>query len=57
MSGVTTPPVGLTALEKQLHPRFLTLAEREKIRDLRALGQSPRAIGRALGRPASALTA
>lgn len=53
MCGVTTPPVGLTALEKQLHPRFLTLAEREKIRDLRAAGQSLRAIGRALGRPAS----
>jgi IS30 family transposase len=51
--GVTTAPVGLTALEKQLHPRFLALAEREQIRDLRALGQSLRAIGRALGRPAS----
>jgi transposase, IS30 family len=53
MCGVTTAPVGLTALEKQLHPRFLTLAERELIRDLRAAGQSLRAIGRALGRPAS----
>ncbi|MEU7328878.1 MULTISPECIES: helix-turn-helix domain-containing protein [Streptomyces] len=53
MSGVTTLPVGLSALEKQLHPRFLTLAEREKIRDLRAAGQSLRAIGRALRRPAS----
>ncbi|MFJ2809299.1 IS30 family transposase, partial [Kitasatospora sp. NPDC087271] len=36
MSGVTKAPVGLRALEKQLHPRFLTLAEREQIRDLRA---------------------
>ncbi|MGW5199822.1 helix-turn-helix domain-containing protein [Streptomyces spiralis] len=53
MCGVTTAPVGLIALEKQLHPRFLTLAEREKIRDPRAAGQSLRAIGRALGRPAS----
>ncbi|MFQ6856362.1 IS30 family transposase, partial [Streptomyces sp. 35M1] len=53
MNGVTTPPVGLSALDKQLHPRFLTLAEREKIRDLRAAGQSLRAIGRVLGRPAS----
>ncbi|WP_158239036.1 helix-turn-helix domain-containing protein [Streptomyces barkulensis] len=53
MCGVTTAPVGLTALEKQLHPRFLTLAERERIRDLRAAGWSLRAIGRALGRPAS----
>jgi hypothetical protein len=53
MCGVTTAPVGLTALEKQLDPRFLTLAERERIRDLRVTGQSLRAIGRALGRPAS----
>ncbi|WP_164493331.1 IS30 family transposase [Streptomyces sp. ADI96-02] len=53
MGGVTTAPVGLHALEKQLHPRFLTLAEREQIRDLRALGRSLRTIGRALGRPAS----
>ncbi|MFJ7274863.1 IS30 family transposase [Kitasatospora sp. NPDC098663] len=53
MAGVTTAPVGLRALEKQLHPRFLTLAEREQIRDLREAGQSLRAIGRALGRPAS----
>lgn len=53
MGGVTTTAVGLPALEKQLHPRFLTLAEREKIRDLRAAGRSLRAIGRALGRPAS----
>lgn len=53
MGGVTTAPVALTALEKQLHPKFLTLAEREQIGDLRALGQSLRAIGRALGRPAS----
>ncbi|AWI32996.1 IS30 family transposase [Streptomyces tirandamycinicus] len=53
MGGVTAPSVGLAALDKQLHPRFLTLAEREQIRDLRAAGQSLRAIGRALGRPAS----
>ncbi|MEW2813286.1 helix-turn-helix domain-containing protein, partial [Streptomyces massasporeus] len=53
MGGVTTAPVGLAALEKHLHPRFLTLAERERIRDLHAAGQSLRAIGRALGRPAS----
>lgn len=53
MGGVSTAPVGLTALEKQLHPRFLTLAEREQIRDLHALGRSLRVIGRALGRPAS----
>ncbi|MFE7113789.1 IS30 family transposase, partial [Streptomyces sp. NPDC057575] len=55
LCGVTTAtaPVGLAALEKELHPRFLTLAERERIRDLLAAGRSVRAIGRALGRAAS----
>jgi IS30 family transposase len=53
MGGVTSPAPGLAALEKQLHPRFLSLAERERIRGLRAAGHSLRAIGRALGRPAS----
>jgi IS30 family transposase len=38
-----------------LHPRFLTLAEREQIADLRREGASLRAIGRALGRPASTI--
>ncbi|WP_369375639.1 IS30 family transposase [Promicromonospora sp. Populi] len=45
----------LAALEAQLHPRFLTVAEREQIADLRRRGQSLRAIGRALGRPASTI--
>ncbi len=36
MGGVTSPAPGLAALEKQLHPRFLTLAEREQVRDLPA---------------------
>jgi IS30 family transposase len=45
----------LPALDKQLHPRFLSLAEREQIRDLRAVGHSLRAIGKALGRPASTI--
>jgi transposase, IS30 family len=53
LSGVTRPAPGLAALEKQLHPRFLTLAEREQIRDLHTAGHSLRAIGRALGRAAS----
>jgi hypothetical protein len=55
MGGVTSPAPGLAALDKQLHPRFLTLAEREQIRDLHAAGHSLRAIGRALGRPASTI--
>ena len=45
----------LPALDKQLHPRFVSLAEREQIRDLRAVGHSLRAIGKALGRPASTI--
>lgn len=55
MGSVITASAGLAALEKQLHPRFLTLAEREQIRDLRASGHSLRAIGRVLGRPASTI--
>lgn len=48
-----TPSVA--AVEAQLHPRFLTVTEREQIADLRRGGQSLRAIGRALGRPASTI--
>lgn len=55
---ITAPvrPVSLKSLEKKLHPRLLSLSERERIRDLRAAGQSLRAIGRALGRPASTIS-
>ena len=53
MTDVTRSAPNLADLDKQLHPRFLTLAEREQIRDLHAAGHSLRAIGRALGRPAS----
>lgn len=57
-SGVTTHvdvlrSPSITALEAELHPRFLTLVERETIADLRREGSSFRAIGKALGRPAS----
>ena len=57
-TGMTTtaadPSVAsVTAVEAVLHPRFLTVAERELIADLRRQGESLRAIGRALGRPAS----
>ncbi len=55
-TGVTTVvSPSLTALDKELHPRFLTLAERETIADMRRVGQSFNAIGRALGRPASTI--
>ena len=43
----------VAAVEAGLHPRFLTVAERELIADMRREGRSLRAIGRALGRPAS----
>ncbi|MFF3857555.1 IS30 family transposase [Micromonospora sp. NPDC002575] len=45
----------LTALDKELHSRFLTLAQRETIADMRRAGGSFRAIGRALGRAASTI--
>lgn len=59
-TGVTTiVAVGcapsVAAVEAELHPRFLTVAEREQIADLRRRGESLRAIGRALGRPASTI--
>jgi IS30 family transposase/transposase-like protein len=59
-TGVTTivdgtQPPRMRALEADLHPRFLTLAEREQIADLRRQGRSLREIGRQLGRPASTI--
>jgi IS30 family transposase len=57
-TGVTTivavpSQASLAAVEAKLHPRFLTVTERELIADLRREGRSLRAIGRTLGRPAS----
>lgn len=54
-TGMTTfvPVASLPAMEVELHPRFLSLKERETIADLYRTGASLRAIGRALGRPAS----
>ena len=56
-TGMTTLLAGpaLPALEAQLDPRFLTLKDREVIADLHRAGHSLRAIGRALGRPASTI--
>lgn len=45
----------LAAVDAELHPRFMTVTERETIADLRRSGQSLRAIGRALDRPASTI--
>ena len=59
-TGVTTiVPVAsepsVAAVEAGLHPRFLTVTERELIADLRRGEHSLRAIGRALGRSASTI--
>jgi IS30 family transposase len=43
-------------LEKELHPRFLTLLERERIAELRAGGATIRAVAAALGRPPSTVS-
>ncbi|MFF3075478.1 IS30 family transposase [Kitasatospora sp. NPDC057904] len=56
-TGVTTLVVdaqpSLAAVEAGLHARYLTVTERELIADMRRERRSLRAIGRALGRPAS----
>ncbi|XVX22049.1 IS30 family transposase [Actinomycetota bacterium] len=49
----TTPAPSFEALERKLHPRYLTLQERERIADLRVQKKSLRAIGQALARPTS----
>lgn len=55
MESLSSPPPGLAQVERVLDPRFLSLAEREQIADLRRDGQSFRAIGRTLGRHASTI--
>jgi len=50
-----SPRPPLAAVEADLHPRFLTVVERETIADLRRAGHSLRSIGRALGRAASTI--
>jgi transposase, IS30 family len=52
---ITSQPVP-PALEKVLHPRFLTLTERERIADLRAGGASIRAVATVLRRPTSTIS-
>lgn len=56
-SGMTTLVAvpSLPALEAALHPRFLTLKDRETIADLHRAGSSLRSIGRALGRSPSTI--
>ncbi|MEU3019390.1 IS30 family transposase [Nocardiopsis sp. NPDC007018] len=55
MESMTSPPTTLDTLEQQVHPRFLTLTDRERIADLDRAGWSLRAIGRDLGRAASTI--
>ncbi|HEU4798498.1 MAG TPA: IS30 family transposase, partial [bacterium] len=55
MEAFGSPQPGLAWVEQVLDPRFLSLAEREQIADLRQQGQSYRAIGRRLGRQASTI--
>lgn len=54
-TGVTIIRPSLAAVDAQLHPRFLTVTERETIADMHRAGHSLRAIGRALGRQASTI--
>lgn len=55
MVGVTAAGPGIGELTRELHPRYLTLVEREKIADLRREDASIRQIARALARPASTI--
>ena len=50
------PSIPLAALEKTIDPRFLSVQERETIRDLKAAGSSLRAIAQALGRAPSTIS-
>jgi IS30 family transposase len=52
----TTPSSELAALEKPIDARFLSLQERESIRDLHASGASLRSIAVALGRSPSTIS-
>jgi IS30 family transposase len=50
------PPIPVAVLEKPIDPRFLSVQERERIRDLQASGSSIRAIARSLGRSPSTIS-
>ncbi|MGY2742919.1 IS30 family transposase [Arthrobacter sp. UYCu723] len=53
---VLAPPIPVAVLEKPIDPRFLTVQEREMIRDLKAAGSSIRAIAQALERSPSTIS-
>ena len=50
------PSPGLAQLQKPISSRYLSLPEREHIRDLSRAGSSLRSIARAVGRPASTIS-
>jgi IS30 family transposase len=50
------PPLAVSVLEQVIDPRYLSLHERETIRDLLAVGKSQRKIAEALGRPVSTVS-
>jgi IS30 family transposase len=52
---VPGPQIQLSALEKPIDPRYLSLQERETIRDMSASGASQRAIASSLGRSPSTI--
>lgn len=53
---VSAASPGTAELEKLIDPRYLSLTERERIRDLSAPGASLRKIAAALGRPVSTVS-
>lgn len=55
-NAATAKNPGLAQLQKTISPRYLSLPEREQIRDLSKAGSSLRAIARALGRPVSTIS-
>jgi IS30 family transposase len=55
-STVRVAAPGLAALEKTIDPRYLSVQEREKIRDLTTAGTSLRAIAEELGRSPSTIS-
>lgn len=55
MGGVTDREPSIADLDRVLHPRYLSLVEREKIADLHREGASIRHIARVLARPASTI--
>lgn len=46
----------ISALDRPIHPKFLSLEEREQIRDFSRAGSSIRDIARSLGRPPSTIS-